>query len=301
MKTTITKLVLSALVFLSIGSRTYAQIEATDIEPDTNKMVLVNLNDNFELYGVVKDLKEGLVYFESEKFGEILFETSEINWMEEVIKSQLRYKKMYNKNSDHYFMIPSAFQLRKKDAYIRSTYLLYNSFSYGLTDNISVSGGADFLHLIKSLSGNNEFGNLYFLSVKGGVQLSNKVRLGLGAYKMRFYKFDATMPLASLTLGDRNDHLTVSYGQNIQGFSDSSNSMIMAGAQKRINDKIYLVGEYIQFPKIMDEGASSQAVFSYGIRYSSGRIAFDLSMYNNKSIKNYFPFGIPLFSCTFQL
>ena len=36
--------------------------------------------------------------------------------------------------------------------------------------------------------------------------------------------------------------------------------MIMAGAQKRINDKIYLVGEYIQFPKIMDEGASSQAV-----------------------------------------
>lgn len=300
MKTTITKIVLSALLSLSICVSAFSQVLKEEIKPDTSKVLLVNLNDDFELYGVVKDLKEGLVYFDSEKYGEIQFETSEINWMEEVIKSQLKYKKRYNKNSDHYFMIPSAFQLRKKDAYVRSTYLLYNSFSYGLTDNISVSGGADFLHLIKSIAGNNDFGNLYFISVKGGLQLSNNVRLGLGAYKMRFYKFDATMPLASITLGNRNDHFTFSYGQNLQGFSISEN-MIMAGLQKRINDKLYIVGEYVQFPTIMDEGANSQAVFSYGMRYSSGRVAFDLSMYNNKSIKNYFPFGVPLFSCTFQL
>lgn len=300
MKTSITKVVLSALLSLSVGYNAYSQVNSNDIKPDTSKVVLVNLNDDFELYGVVKDLKEGLVYFDSEKYGEIQFETSEINWVEEVIKSQLQYKKRYNKNSDHYFMIPSAFQLRKKDAYIRSTYLLYNSFSYGISDNISISAGADFIHLMKSIAGTNEFGNNYYLSVKGGLPLSDNIRIGLGAYKMRFYKFDATMPLASLTLGNRNDHLTFSYGQNLQGLPGSQN-MYMAGAQKRINDKIYLVGEYIQFPTIMDEGANTQAVFSYGMRYSSGRIAFDLSMYNNKSIKNYFPFGVPLFSCTFQL
>jgi hypothetical protein len=301
MKTTTTKIVLSALIMLSVAVSVFGQAKSTEIQADSTKVLLVNLNDNMELYGVVKDLKEGLVYFESEKYGEIQFETSEINWMEEVVKSELKYKKRYNKNSDHYFMLPSAFQLRKKDAYIRSTYLLFNSFSYGLTDHISISAGADFLHFMKSIAGENNFGNLYFVSLKGGVQLSENIRLGLGAYKMRFYKFDASLPIASLTIGNRNNHFTASYGKNIQNFSSENGNMFMAGGQKRINDKIYLVGEYIQFPTIMDEGANSQAVFSYGMRYSSGRISFDLSMYNNKQIKNYFPFGLPLLSCTFQL
>ncbi len=300
MKTICTK-VTTFVAILFFCTAVHAQVEISNLLPDTSQVYLVNLNDNMELYGVISDMKEDIIVFQSEKYGEIQFDAAEVNWVEPVLLSGTRYSKKYNKNADHYFMLPSAFQLKKRDGYIRSTYLLYNSFSYGLTDNVSVSGGVDLLHLMTSVAGKNDFGNLYYVSVKGSMKISDQLRLGIGAYKMRIYKFDYTMPMASMTLGNRNSHVTLSYGQNIQNMTTTNSNMYMVGAQKRINDQLYIIGEYVQFPTVMDEGASSQAVFSYGIRYSTSKVDFDLSLYNNKSIKNYFPFGIPLFSCTFQL
>ena len=291
--------VLALILCMTVS--TFAQSKEKKLNPDSAQVVLINLNDDFELYGIVKKMKNGLVYFQSEEYGEIKFEESELNWFEEIGQGNMKYKKFQNRNSDHYFMVPSAFQLRKKELYVRSTFLLFNSFSYGINDHISVSGGLDFLHIFKSLKGENDFGNLYYLSVKGSMPLGRNIRLGLSAYRMQLYKFNYTMPMAHMTLGTKDNHLSVGYGQNVLDKTEKHNSIITAALQKRINSKIYLIGEYIQFPKIMNEGASSQAVFSYGLRYTSNRISMDFSLYNNSAIKNYFQFGLPLISCTYRI
>ena len=63
---------------------TFAQSTEKKLNPDSAQVVLVNLNDDFELYGIVKKMKNGLVYFQSEEYGEIKFEESELNWFEEI-------------------------------------------------------------------------------------------------------------------------------------------------------------------------------------------------------------------------
>ena len=62
-----------------------------------------------------------------------------------------------NPHSTKYLFGPSAFNLNKGEGYYQNTYLFLNSFQAGITKNISMGGGLEFLSTFSSMSGDEDF------------------------------------------------------------------------------------------------------------------------------------------------
>ena len=134
MKTTISILVLF-FAFCHVGqsqerqdSTTLVQIETTDGNSHIGKIVF-------------EDGEK--ITLATEKLGSLTFKKADVAKVTPIKKSQLVDGKFWfeNPQASRYFFSGNGYGLKKGEAYYQNVWVLFNQFSFGVTDNFSVGAG----------------------------------------------------------------------------------------------------------------------------------------------------------------
>lgn len=143
-------------------------------------------------------------------------------------------------NSTRYLINPSGYGLEKGQAYYENIYVFFNSYSYGVTDRITIALGGE----IASLLFGGDFPVLY-----GSARFNIPFRNNQGAFSAGLIYF--TIPeddldgiglaQSSLTLGSRNNNINFGFGI---GFSPGEGDAVysyQAGATVRLSRRLSFV------------------------------------------------------------
>lgn len=170
-------------------------------------------------------------------------------------------------SASHYFVNNSGYGLRKGQAYYENIYVLYNSVSYGVTDNFSISTGL-------------EVGSLLFASEFPVITVSPKLSFPFkndsGAFALSstflttsFGSGFTTVGLLQghLTLGNRFNNVTIGSGFGFSFEDGVADGVlpIQLGAMVRIKDNLSLVTDNNFFTG----DGFFEGVYSLGLRVHS--------------------------------
>jgi len=123
------------LLFVSL----FISISLIAQEKVTEKYVKITTKDGTHIQGTVIEENEETMVIQS-SFGESIIYRSnieEIEFVSELDNTENLY------SGSHYLFNQSAFNLKKGESYYENTYLFLNSFSFGITDNFSITAGLE--------------------------------------------------------------------------------------------------------------------------------------------------------------
>ena len=119
----------------------------------------------------------------TEKKEEITIPKSDIKSRKEVSIKQIKDGKYWfnNPQPTHYFISSSGYGLKKGEGYYRNVDLFINSFSYGLTDNVSLGGGIAPLSILANGALSPTF---VFATAKLSIPIKEKINISGGVFLM---------------------------------------------------------------------------------------------------------------------
>jgi hypothetical protein len=110
-----------------------------------NDTTLVNIEtlDGNEFIGQIVNEDSLKIVLKTEKLGEISIFRSDIKRLETLEVQQIKDGKYWfpNPQSTRYFWSPNGYGLKKGEGYYQNIWVLWNQFSYGLSNNFSIGGG----------------------------------------------------------------------------------------------------------------------------------------------------------------
>lgn len=128
------------IVFLFL----FAFILTLSARTQTNDSTLVNIVtlDGNEFTGQVVQEDSLKIILKTEKLGEISISKVDIKKFNTVEIQQIKDGKYWfpNPQSTRYFWSPNGYGLKKGEGYFQNIWVLWNQFSYGLTENFSIGG-----------------------------------------------------------------------------------------------------------------------------------------------------------------
>ena len=99
--------------------------------------------DGNEFLGEIISEDSESVKIKTDKFGQVTINKSDIKKKNPVVVQQLKDGKLWfaNPQSTRYFWSPNGYGLKKGEGYYQNIWVLWNQFSYGVTDYFSVGAG----------------------------------------------------------------------------------------------------------------------------------------------------------------
>lgn len=271
------------LLFVLFAAKTevYAQVDTIQ-ENQTlvlGKRIIIETHDGSVIIGRFMGHTDDGIRILTESASETVVANKQINWMKVVDEGRYKDGEYWfeNPNSTRYLFSPSAFNLKKGEAYYQNTYLVINSFNYGLTDNFSIGGGFEF---ISALSGDP----IFFITPKYSFGISEKLRAGAGVLYARLSDNNTAFSgmgigYGILTYGNTDDNITLGLGYGYVEEELADRPIFTLSGMKRLNRRFGLVTENWIVPTDGYYG-----VYSYGMRFMGERITVDLALLNNKDI-----------------
>ena len=183
-------------------------------------------------------------------------------------KSSRWYK---NPANNKLFITQSGKMLEPKTGYYQNTYIFISNFSYGLTKNFSVNAG---FSMIPGLGVENQ---LYLIGAKVGGKASKNISLSanINYYNILDSDQGITSLFGSSTFTFNNLDLTAGLGVGFDG-NNTSDALVILGAQWRISERFALLSENMVLPDI----DASEPLLSFRARFIGRRIATDLGFFS---------------------
>ena len=180
-------------------------------------------------------------------------------------------------NYSRLLFAPTARPLKKGDGYFADYELLFPGVAYGITDNISLSGG---FSVIPGLGLGEQ---LFYVSPKIGFEAGDRASVAVGALfaGVGGDDFDdgesASIGFAVGTFGDRRRSVTlgVGLGDTSGEFTDAV-PILMAGGTATLSRRVALVGETWMF--LDDDFRLEEQPFGIGLRLFGDRLSADLGV-----------------------
>lgn len=197
-----------------------------------------------------------------------------------------------NPNATRYLFGTSAFTLKPGEGYYQNTYLLLNSFNVGITNNISIGGGFEFISTFASGFHNP----IFFLTPKVGFKVTDKFRAGGGVYYLsapRLFnsgRSGSGILYGITTYGTPNSNVSLGAGWGFitKGEFSERPALTLSGMH-RLSRKVALVSENWFIP----DSDRYYTIASYGIRFFGEKLSVDLAFFNNSDIVKSLFIGIP--------
>ncbi|MGE0018159.1 MAG: hypothetical protein AB7S72_00710 [Draconibacterium sp.] len=106
-------------------------------------LVKIETTDGNEFIGQVMSDDSTKTVLKTEKLGEITILKTDIKHTESVQVKQIKEGKYWfpNPQSTRYFWSPNGYGLKKGEGYYQNIWVLWNQFTYGVTDNFSIGAG----------------------------------------------------------------------------------------------------------------------------------------------------------------
>ncbi|MBN2636242.1 MAG: hypothetical protein JXR61_08225 [Prolixibacteraceae bacterium] len=106
-------------------------------------LVKIETVDGNEFVGKIVSEETAKIVLETEKFGTVTIQKSDIKTQSEITVTQIKNGKLWfsNPQATRYFWAPNSYGLKNGEGYYQNIYVLWNQFSIGVTDNLSLGAG----------------------------------------------------------------------------------------------------------------------------------------------------------------
>lgn len=254
-------LILCTLLLLSttlLGQQTGSPL-------NVDEYVAIKLLNGKKVNGQVVEIN-GDTYLLKTEIGEVTILKSDIKKIRKADTLEELKKQQYNAYADSYFILPSARPVGKGNSYYKNYNLFYNQFSFGVSDNFSVSTGFESYSFFVG-----EAPKIFFLAPKFSFG-SDMSYFSVGTTLFAGLSDDETefigLAYANYTYGSEYKNITV--GASF-GYADGGTSPVIfnINGQYPVSNKVSLVTEILF-------GNFDGVVVDLGLRIkTSGGIAFD--------------------------
>ncbi|WP_347157973.1 hypothetical protein [Pontibacter chitinilyticus] len=277
---------LAALLLFSAAAM--AQTDSTLVQTTGLPRCVVETKDGSVLQGLLLEQDANSIRIQTESSGELTILRSQITRFQVLDEHNFKHGEYWfdNPNATRYLFSPTGFSLRKGEAYYQNTYLVVNSFNYGVTDRFTIGGGFE---LISTFTGNP----IVFITPKYSFPISEKVHAGAGVLYLNSTAFEDDFSglgigYGIVTYGNTNNNATLGLGYGYVDGSFSSKPIFTLSGMTRISRKVGLVTENWIVPN-----GSYYGLFSYGLRFMSEKLTVDLAFVNNSDIAQEIAIGVP--------
>lgn len=237
------------------------------------QLVELRTEDGNTYVGEVLSLTESDISIQTAALGEITLKRSAIK---KVIYKNIEGDSDNNgipidyHNSTHYFISPSAFSLQKGQSYYENIGVFFNSYSVGLSNHFTLSGGLElisplFLQRAPSLYVSPKF-SIPFGEKSGGFSVGSTFLAAFGDGEA----FTVGVLQASVTLGNRNNNFTIGTGLGYSlndGISSGVLPMNLSGMWRLSNKISFVTDNFIFFYDGLDD--------AFGLLSAGLRIHFE--------------------------
>lgn len=271
--------------------KAYAQesssIKGTIRIPDTGYVQIIKTIDGSTIMGRITEIEDDKIQFETD-LGIIIIEIFKIKEIKEVPISHFVGGTYWfpNPNDTRLLFAPTARCLKGGEGYFADYYLFFPMLAFGITDNITIAGGASIFPWIGIEN------NLFYFMPKVGFNIGENFSLAGGALLVKIPSFDdesnATLGICYGvgTVGSANSNLTAGIGFGYVDWEFDGTPLLMLGGQHRISRRVSLVSENWMTPGI------DQPLVSLGIRFFGEKLSVDLGLLNTIGEDMIFP-GFP--------
>lgn len=279
---------LSITLWFSSATAVLAQ-QTDSIQAQTSppQRWIVETNDGSVFQGTFLGQSEAGIRLLIESAGEITIPMSAVKSFRILDERNFRNGVYWfeNPNATRYLFAPSAYSLRKGEAYYQNTYLVLNSFNYGITDRFTIGAGFE---LLSTFSGEP----IFFITPKYTFPISEKWNAGVGVLYANAAIEDFSglgIGYGIVTYGNRDNNVTLGVGFGYVDDAVSGEPVVNLSGMKRIGRKVALVSENWFVP-----AEDYYGVYSYGLRFMGERITVDFAFLNNPDIASEVIFiGVP--------
>jgi RNase P/RNase MRP subunit p29 len=236
-------------------------------------LVSIQTEDGNEFLGkIVKDDAFSII-LETEKLGEITIAKSDIVTQKDVDAHQMKHGSYWfeNPQSTRYLWSPNGYGLKKGEGYYQNIWVLWNQFSYGLSDKFSIGAGVIPLFLFTGPTP-------VFVTAKFSIPVvEDKFNVGGGAiFGTVIGEEDGGLGIfyGLTTFGSRDNNVTLGMGYGYAGGTWASAPMINLNGMFRISKRGYIITENY----LLSTGSESVVILSIGGRSIIRRAALDYGL-----------------------
>jgi len=284
-----TRFIVITFLTLVISVSIQAQEKTRDYQFDSTKSYLIKLTDGTNFFGKVLETTSTSVIMQTKSVPRIEIPLAQIKEVDVIQSTNIKNGAYWfpNPHATRYYYSPSAISLKKGEGYYQNTYLFLNSVHYGVTNNISVGGGIEF---ISTFTGNP----ILYVTPKISFKVADQFYAGAGVLLASLPDVDesgrgaAGIGYGIGTYGNAENNVTVGLGYGFIRDEMAKQPVITISGMTRISKKASLVSENWIVP--------GTAFFSYGVRFFGEKISVDLALVNNSDIAQELPIGIPFVS-----
>ena len=251
---------LSKIILIGLLTSSFNNVFSQTDTLTQDQMVIIKMKNGDDYKGVL--LKQG--------DGRILLKTvnGEMNLIASNIHSLENYDyvgkfEFANPHDTRYFFGPTGIPIKKGKGYYQNILVTTNFVNYGVTKNISIGGGFEFISTVLGSP-------IWFLTPKVGFDLSENIHVGSGFIMAGFAdEGAATLGYGVFTLGQSETNLSIGVGYGLIDQELSDYPVIMISGAHRISKSIALLSENYVIPNSFYFGI-------HGIRILSRKNSFDI-------------------------
>jgi len=132
------KLKLFVFVVFTLMVSTYSFAQQSD-----TTLVRIETNDGNEFLGQIIEEDSQQIILKTDNLGEITIQKDDIRSRILVEQKQIKKGQLWfaNPQSTRYFWSPNAYGLKQGEGYYQNIYVLWNQFTYGVSNNFSIGAG----------------------------------------------------------------------------------------------------------------------------------------------------------------
>lgn len=255
------KLCLPGLVFLSFGQ---GLAQTVSDSAKRGQMVIVEMENGDEYQGKILSKEREIIVLETVN--------GKFNLIAENVRAITEYNYegefgFANPHDTRYFFGPTAMPIGKGKGYYQNILVSSNFANYGITNDLSVGGGFEF---ISTVTGSP----IWFLTPKVGFNVAENFYAG-GGFIMAGFAAEgtATLGYGVATLGDAETNLSLGVGYGLLDGAFSDYPAIMISGTHRVSNNISLLTENYVLP---NSSPGSIYFGIHGIRILSKKNSFDI-------------------------
>lgn len=260
--------------FSFIANTLYAQTEADSMEKA--QTVVINMKNGESYTGQIVKRDSTTITLRTTN-GELSLLSSNVKSIKENdYEGEFSFA---NSHDTRYFFGPTAIPIKKKTGYYQNVLLTTNFVNYGISENLSIGGGLEFI--------STSLGEpIWFLTPKVGFQLSDNLYLGGGFIMAGMGSSgSATLAYGVTTLGSAESNISVGVGYGLIDGDLSEYPAIMLSGTIRISNGIALLTENYVLPS--SSGTTNFGI--HGIRILNKYNSFDLGALHIPDIADAIP------------
>lgn len=255
-------LLISLLIFSFSGLFAQAETDSTKQE----QIVLVKMKNGAEYKGIIIS-KDSIILVIQSINGEMNLIAKNIRSVERLdYEGEFEFENLHN---TRYFFGPSGIPIKKGKGYYQNILATGNFVNYGITENISIGGGFEFISTVLGTP-------IWFLTPKVGFDISDKFHAGGGFIMAGILDGGIlTLGYGVVTYGQAESNISIGTGY---GFADGDlfdYPAIMVSGTHRVSNSIALLSENYVIP---GSEVNSLYVGIQGIRIISRRSSFDIGV-----------------------